>query len=158
MIDGVLLNKIGKRWVGIIITLLQGNRPYPKYATGKLVRSLQFKHYRNSEGNIVLELLSAKSSNGFEYLKVIDQGRKPGKYVPISALKKWARVKGIPEGAAYAINKKIFREGIKATFVINKSLEQLFSEKNNDLFRNIENEIITDITETFKNSLTFNKI
>jgi len=154
MIDGVTLNKIGKRWVGIIITLLQGNRPYPKYATGKLVRSLQFKHYKNEEGDLVIELISAKSDNGFEYLKVIDQGRKPGKYAPIRALKKWAKVKGIPENAAYAINKKIFERGIKATFVINRSIEQLFSQGNNDIFRDVEEEIISDITETFKNTLT----
>jgi len=154
MISGVLLNKIGKRWVGIIIKLLQNNRPYPKYATGKLVRSLQFKHYKNDNGDIVIELLSAKSNNGYEYLKVIDGGRRPGKYVPIKALKNWARVKGIDEGAAYAINKKIFRDGIKATFVINRSLQELFSNQNKDLFEDIENEITTDITEIFKKTLT----
>jgi hypothetical protein len=154
MIDGATLNKIGKRWVGIIVTLLQGNRPYPKYATGKLVRSLQFKHYRNDEGDLVIELISAKSDNGFEYLKVVDQGRKPGKYAPIDALKRWTKVKGIPENAAYAINKKIFKNGIKATFVINRSIEQLFSQQNSDIFRDIEEEIISDITQTFKNTLT----
>ena len=142
MVNGVLLNKIGKRWVGIIATLLQGNKPYPKYATGKLIRSLQF--------------ISAKSDNGFEYLKVVDGGRKPGKYAPIRALKKWAKVKGIPENAAYAINKKIFKEGIRATFVINKSIEQLFSSQNEDLFRNIEEEIVSDLIDNF--NLTFKKV
>lgn len=156
MVSGVQLNRIGKRWIGIIIALLQGNRPYPKYATGKLQRSLQFKHYRNEEGDIVLELISAKSDNGFEYLKVVDAGRKPGKYVPIKALKKWARIKGMDEGAAYAINKKIFKEGIRATFVIRKSIEQLFSGQNDDLLRDLEEEIAADFVEKF--SLTFNKI
>ena len=156
MVSGVQLNRIGRRWIGIIISLLQGNRPYPKYATGKLQRSLQFKHYRNEEGDLVIELISAKSDNGFEYLKVVDQGRKPGKYVPIKALKKWARIKGMDEGAAYAINKKIFKEGIRATFVIRKSIEQLFSGQNDDLLRDLEEEIAADFVEKF--SLTFNKI
>jgi len=156
MIDGVLLNRIGKRWVGIIATLLQGNKPYAKYATGRLIRSLQFKTYKDDNGNTVIQLISAKSDNGFEYLKVVDAGRKPGKYAPISALKKWAKVKGIPENAAYAINKKIFREGIKATFVINKSIEQLFSTNNEDLFRNIEEEIVSDLIDNF--NLTFKKL
>ena len=156
MVTGVQLNKIGRMWVGILIALLQGNRPYPKYATGKLQRSLQFKHYRNEDGNIVIQLLSAKSDNGYEYLKVVDGGRKPGKYVPINALKKWARLKGMDEGAAYAINKKIFKEGIKATFVINKSIEQLFSTQNEELFRGIEEEIVSDLIDKF--SLTFKKV
>lgn len=156
MVSGVQLNKIGRMWVGILISLLQGNRPYPKYATGKLQRSLQFKHYRNEDGNIVIQLLSAKSDNGYEYLKVVDGGRKPGKYAPINALKKWARIKGMDEGAAYAINKKIFKEGIKATFVINKSIEQLFSTQNEELFRGIEEEIVSDLIDKF--SLTFKKV
>lgn len=156
MVSGVQLNKIGRMWVGILISLLQGNRPFPKYATGKLQRSLQFKHYRNEDGNIVIQLLSAKSDNGYEYLKVVDGGRKPGKYVPINALKKWARLKGMDEGAAYAINKKIFKEGIKATFVINKSIEQLFSTQNEELFRGIEEEIVSDLIDKF--SLTFKKV
>jgi len=156
MVTGVQLNKIGRMWVGILISLLQGNRPYPKYATGKLQRSLQFKHYRNEDGNIVIQLLSAKSDNGYEYLKVVDGGRKPGKYAPINALKKWARIKGMDEGAAYAINKKIFKEGIKATFVINKSIEQLFSTQNDELFRGIEEEIVSDLIDKF--SLTFKKV
>ena len=156
MVSGVQLNKIGRMWVGILISLLQGNRPFPKYATGKLQRSLQFKHYRNEDGNIVIQLLSAKSDNGYEYLKVVDGGRKPGKYVPINALKKWARLKGMDEGAAYAINKKIFKEGIKATFVINKSIEQLFSTQNDELFRGIEEEIVSDLIDKF--SLTFKKV
>jgi hypothetical protein len=156
MVSGVQLNKIGRMWVGILISLLQGNRPYPKYATGKLQRSLQFKHYRNEDGNIVIQLLSAKGDNGYEYLKVVDGGRKPGKYAPINALKKWARIKGMDEGAAYAINKKIFKEGIKATFVINKSIEQLFSTQNEELFRGIEEEIVSDLIDKF--SLTFKKV
>ncbi|NBW12738.1 MAG: hypothetical protein EBR82_32405 [Caulobacteraceae bacterium] len=158
MVSGVILNKIGKRWIGIISRLLQSNLPFPKYATGKLVRSLQFKHFKDADGNTVIQLISAKSDKGFEYIKVIDQGRKPGKYVPINALKNWAKVKGIPEEAVYAINKKIFKDGIKATFIINRSLEQLFSSQNKDLFDEIEEEVISDITKIFKNTLTFKKV
>ena len=63
-----------------------------------------------------------------DYLKYVDKGRKPGSYVPIRALKKWTRFRNIPENAAYAINQKIFRFGIKPTNVIKKTQDRMKNE------------------------------
>lgn len=49
---------------------------------------------------------------------IMDQGRRPGYYVPIEPLVKWIGLKGIkiergtPKGLAFAISKSIFNKGI----------------------------------------------
>ncbi len=40
------------------------------------------------------------------------------KYPPIQAIKQWTRLKGMPEEAAYGIQRNIFRFGMKPTNVI----------------------------------------
>ena len=58
---------------------------------------------------------------GEDYLKYVDEGRKPGKYPNIGELKKWARIKGIPDKAVFPIANSIFRFGIKPTHILQKT-------------------------------------
>lgn len=48
-----------------------------------------------------------------EYGKWVESGRKPGKFPPVGAIKKWTKYKGIPEKAAFPIAMKIYKFGIK---------------------------------------------
>jgi len=141
------VNRLGKRWVAIIKQLLANNRPYPKIATGKLIQTLDFVTLQNQDGDWIIEIKSAEGPNGFEYLKVVDQGRKPGKYVPIRPLLQWVRIKGMEDGAAYAISKKIAKKGIKATFIIKQSVDQLL---NPDTITQLEEEIAAEIVDITK--------
>lgn len=59
-----------------------------------------------------------------DYAKYVDQGRKKGKYAPVDAIKKWCKVKGIDEAAAYLINRKIYLEGIDASNFFTDSYEK----------------------------------
>lgn len=141
------VNRLGRRWVAIIKQLLANNKPYAKIATGKLIQTLDFETKQNQDGDWIIEIKSAQGDNGFEYLKVVDQGRKPGKFVPIKPLLNWVRIKGMEDGAAYAISKKIAKKGIKATFIIRQSVDQLF---NPDTIVQLEEEIATEIVDITK--------
>ena len=97
------INKLGIDMVNEIISVLESN---DKIASGRLVKSISHE-YQLDLDNIKL-LISSE-----DYLTYVDKGRKPGKFAPIAPIKEWARIKGIDESAAYAINYKIFKFGIK---------------------------------------------
>ena len=72
-----------------------------------------------------------------EYWKYIEYGRKPGKFPPPSAILKWIEVKPIiprpdangripsPKSLAFLIGRKIKREGIEPTPVLEATAEQV---------------------------------
>ena len=92
-----------------------------KRSSGRLINSLNASVKPIGEGLFTLIIESE------DYLKYVDQGRRPGKYVPVRALEDWVRVRGIPKTAVFPINQKIFRFGIKPTFVISKAQKQLLN-------------------------------
>lgn len=100
-----LMNKYGTEVVAEMITRLNG---YGKKASGNLIKSLKYTIEQNGD---IIEL----DIEGAPYWQYVDKGRRPGKFAPVSALQKWARLKGIPQSAVYAINLKIFRKGIAPT-------------------------------------------
>ena len=91
---------------------------YDKKASGKLYKSIKFE-YRES-----LKQLEA-SWRMEDYGVYVDKGVKPqpkyltgkgsGKSKFIEALKKWCKIRGIPQGAAYPIRRNIWKYGIKPT-------------------------------------------
>ena len=100
-----LMDKYGSEVVAEMITRLQG---FGKKASGNLISSLKYVIEQNGEQ---IEL----TIEGAPYWQYVDKGRKPGKFVPVSALQKWARLKGIPQSAVYPINLKIYKKGIAPT-------------------------------------------
>ena len=62
--------------------------------------------------------LSARvhAPRNLEYYRVMEEGRRPGKFPPLSAISAWATRKGIPQGAVYVIARAIARRGIKGRF------------------------------------------
>jgi hypothetical protein len=145
-IDPKLANQFGKDYVKIMVSLLKNNttpsraglRPYPKVATGNLVSSINYKLVDTANG-IQIQLLSA------DYLKYVDQGRKPGTYPPIQAIKRWAAVKGIPVQAAWAIRQNIYKYGIKPTKVISKTMRIITTTR--DANRKYEQAMVDNIVK-----------
>jgi hypothetical protein len=121
-IDPQLARQFGKDYIKIITQLLLKNniasrpglRPYPKNATGNLIRSFNYRLQQTAQG-IQTQIVA------LDYLTYVDKGRKIGTYPPIKPLLEWARVKGLPEGYAYGAQKNIFKGGIKPTNVIRKA-------------------------------------
>lgn len=75
-----------------------------------------------------------------EYWKYVEYGRKPGKFPPPSAILKWIEVKPIiprpddngrypsPKSLAFLIGRKIAREGIEPTPILETTSEQVYAK------------------------------
>jgi hypothetical protein len=91
-----------------------------KIASGKLYDSIRYV-MEVGRSRITLSFLMA------DYGTYVDKGTKPSKYADmegkgkgkkskfITSLQKWCRIKGLPEGLAFPIRKKIWREGLPST-------------------------------------------
>lgn len=102
----------------LLVTTLKRNLvDEGKSATGSLVDSISYSVKVNADGKAVLEL------DAEDYLRFVDKGRKVGKFPNITAISKWARVRGISQRAVFPIAKSIADKGIKATNVVNKSID-----------------------------------
>ena len=118
-----------------------------KDASGNLLRSLDSKVLKTGFGtSYTLQILSE------DYLKYVDEGRRAGsKQPPLQAIKDWTKLKGLDEGLAFPIAKKIAEDGIKATNVIQKALNKV---QNNIAFRRLEDGVgdwVDDLlTDRFK--------
>jgi hypothetical protein len=119
-----VLKKYGASVVAEMKTRLQNQN---KVASGKLLKSLK---YDLSETLKTIEL----NFYADDYYKFVDKGvngyaqrvgspfsfkpkdgRGTGQSLMIPALKKWCRIKGIPEGKAFAIRRNIWKFGIAPT-------------------------------------------
>jgi len=123
IIDTRLANEFGKDYVKIMVAALKGNRPYPKVASGSLVNSINYRLQDTAQGINVILLAN-------DYLKYVDQGRRPGTYPPIQAIQRWVAIKGIPKQAAWAIRTNIYKFGIKPTNVIRKTRNIIETSRN----------------------------
>lgn len=89
-----------------------------KYASGDLIDTMYYE-VKTADGKSLIQL-SANS-----YLRFVDKGRAPGKYPPLSAISRWASIKGISQRAVFPIARKIAEKGIPATNVINTTLDEV---------------------------------
>lgn len=106
---------------------------HDKIASGKLYDSIRYE-VKETKAEFILSFLMA------DYGKYVDKGVKPqpqylngkgsGKSKFIESLKKWCRIKGLPEGAAYPIRKSIWKYGIAPTnfFTIPTTRRQKYFE------------------------------
>jgi len=135
-----ILKKYGNNFVSIIAKELLKSG---KNASGKLIKSLKAELKPVAETiNIVI-----KSE---DYLKYVDEGRKPGSYPPISALSKWVRIKNIPQSAVFAIAKNIFKFGIKPTNVISKATNIFTSKELKPMEKEISDFVEREVTKILK--------
>lgn len=111
-------------------------------ATGALDKSLNYSITKKSRTSI--EILFG----GTEYAEYVDQGRRPGKGIPLDALKKWLKIKKIDSSLSFVINKKIKEEGIKPTFFYTKALDDNQSDYD-DCVEAYLDEIVEDLENMF---------
>lgn len=137
------MHKYGSEVVSEMITRLNG---FKKKATGNLIESIDY----DIDVNGTLVQLKIQAA---DYWKYVDKGRKPGKFVPVSALKAWARVKGIPESAVYPINLKIYKKGIPSTNFATTTLTRRKSKFEEMVAKAYKEDMIEYLTN-LKNELT----
>lgn len=109
-----------------------------KEASGQLIRSINYKIVEDAE-IIRMEILGEK------YLEYVDKGRKPGTYPPIRPIAEWVNIRGLEPRVAYAIQKSIFKFGIRPTNVIQKVIREF--ETSPTLQRKYEEEVVNNIIE-----------
>jgi hypothetical protein len=127
------LKEFGRDYVKILVREL---KRAGKDASGRLINSIDYK-LREDANNIFIVIESE------DYLKWVDEGRKRGTYPPIRPLIEWTNVRGIPKSAAYAIQKSIFKFGIKPTRVIQRVINEF--ETSPTLQRKYEDEVVEQI-------------
>jgi hypothetical protein len=147
IVDKKLANEFGKDYVRTLIALLKGNKPYGKVASGRLINSINYKLVETA--NQIAVIIEAN-----DYLEYVDRGRRPGTYPPIKPLKEWAKLKGMGEGAAYAIRNKIHRFGIEPTNVINRTTREF--ETSSTFTRKYEEMMVKQLEEQIRIELLKN--
>jgi hypothetical protein len=110
-----------------------------KTKTGDLYNSIKVTFDKNNNEVVV---------NMLDYWKFVNDGRKPGDYVPIKPLMKWIRSKGFNKnkqtgkfqkfnikGTAFAISKNIFKFGIAPTYFYDGGFEIFEKEFENEAYQ-----------------------
>jgi hypothetical protein len=150
------LDEYANLFVKTLKEQLINNKPFSKKASGRLVESINIKIDDTQDGETITIFAE-------DYLKFVDQGvsgtiRKyntpysyRNKKPPISVILQWTRLKGIPQEAAYPIQNKIFRFGIKPTNVIDKTFREI--QYRSKWINKFEEEITSDIIDMFKKTL-----
>ena len=134
MDDNKALNKVmeilGEELVKKLVAALKAN---DKSATGGLIKSVDYKIIKKQD-EVILQLIAA------DYLKYVDEGRKPGKMPPLKALDKWIIKRGIaprdkkgkfiPRASVkFLIARSIGKNGIKGIHVVRKTIDEVYSKK-----------------------------
>jgi len=96
-------------------------------ATGELLNSVRV---RVDDNGLVISMN--------EYAQYIEEGRKPGTWAPVNAIRNWVRVKlNVPasqvNSVAFLVNRKIFLEGIKAKPFIEDAIQDWIKDTKRDL-------------------------
>jgi len=119
------LERLGEDYIYELDQLL---RSLGKVASGDLVRSLSTTLLKTGFGTRWTLKIESE-----DYLIYVDEGRRAGaRMPPVDPIRKWCRQKGIPEGAAFAIAKSIAENGIPATHVIERALQNLEDKRKYD--------------------------
>ena len=90
--------------------------------TGGLFRSFDSQVTIDQGANLQIE--------SFEYAEIVNDGRRPGKWVPVRDLLQWVRTKralekDLPdEQIQFLINRKIFGHGIEGTGFLDSAIER----------------------------------
>ena len=154
------LDEFGKVWVQTLKQQLSSTKPFAKQATGSLINSVNYRLTQNGD-DWSITLLSE------DYLKFVDKGvsgtiRKyntPYSYKqkkpPLRVILSWMSIKGIPKEAAYPIQNKIFRFGLKPTNVINKTIRQI--EYRSKWIKKFEEDLANSILDNVKEQFGYSK-
>jgi hypothetical protein len=119
--------------------------------TGALYNSIQVSWNPDTQ-NVTVEML--------DYWQYVNDGRRPGKYVPIKPLMRWIRAKGFNKNkqtgkfqkfniksTAFAISRSIKENGIQPTYFYDEAFKIFESEFENEAIRGLG----LDIEKFFEN-------
>lgn len=149
------LKILAKRFNKIILDTLNQNYPYapgyngqaysqgrngqyrgegPINASGGLRNGIEVKVEKENEQDVINVYFP-------DYWRNVDEGRRPGKYVPIKPLEAWAKIKlGLSgkeaRSAAFGISKNIQKFGIRPTYFYSNAIdgiEKLLDDKLGDI-------------------------
>jgi hypothetical protein len=134
-----LLNDYGKQVTNEMKNRLIG---YDKVASGNLLKSIGYQLEETSPGILELTFFMA------DYGVYVDKGRKPGKMPPLSPIKKWLRIKGLPEKAAFPIAKNIGRFGIKPTNFFTIPISRRVKALNDQIIKITTEEVVEEIKKS----------
>jgi len=87
----------------------------------KTAKSILKKKHKNNTGSLYNSIKYNVKGRGLEFIMkdygmFVNDGRKPGKGIPVNVLEKWMKQRGIDKKYSYVINKKIRERGIKPTY------------------------------------------
>ena len=139
------LDALGREYVA---ELTQQLISADKVASGQLINSLDYEVLETVNG-LVLKIIAD------DYLKFVDEGRRPGKRPPQRAILKWIENRNIkikkqtPAQTAFIISRSIGKKGIKPTNVLKKTQQAIFRNIQTLINKGIE----IDIQEYIKNLL-----
>lgn len=128
-------------------------KTYVPEASGALAQSARYEvRYDGTSYEIGLWLE--------DYWKYVENGRKAGKFPPLSKIEQWIKVKPVMPRAyngklptekqlTFLIGRKIAEEGTIGTKVLERSMDEV----NNDMLMSIKQAIIEDIGNDFRSVL-----
>lgn len=90
-----------------------------KFASGSLIGQMRYEVQTDAQGRVVGRIFAA------DYFRFVDRGRRPGKQPPLEEIKRWTRIKLIPEKLAFPIARKIGRVGIPGINIINPTIDEV---------------------------------
>ena len=139
----------------LVNKLREALRNANKNSSGNLIKSVDYKIIKQADETI-LQILAA------DYLEYVDEGRKPGKFPPLKALDKWIVRRGIAPrdkkgkfisraSVKFLIARSIGKNGIKGIHVVRKTIEEVYSKKQELITEAVSTDIETMIDKIIIN-------
>lgn len=119
-------------------------------STSRLYNSLSYD-IRESLDQYVLTF------NAEDYAQYVENGTSGGGWVPISKMKQWCKYKGIPEEAAFAIRRNIFKFGIKPKPFMSPSINKNMDGFILDLVKYVSQDVADSAYQDLVNTLRISK-
>lgn len=130
-------------------------------SSGNLRKSLTFSYKDNNKGLIVLKFRAKGTAS--QYADVVEDGRRPGKFPPISAILQWMKVKPIRlrslktnsfekvtparlNSAAFLIARSIAKKGIKGLKYYQDAVEAELADGGDEMLNAVASDIVARIT------------
>lgn len=113
-----------------------------KVASGRMTESLRFELIQVPDSlTFILQFFAE------EYALYVSQGRRPGTWPNITALKEWMDIKGIEPKYLYPIAKRIYLSGIIPSY----TLDDVFNENTyKELAGKLKGEVIEELRKQVK--------
>lgn len=139
-IDKTLLG-LGQQMVKEMKALIKLNG---SFASGELYNSVKTRVFKDKADIYHLEI------NYIYYGMFVDKGTRPGHFPNIDSIRRWCRLKGISQDAAFFIARNIFRHGTRARPFItpwtkdSATIKKILQEMGKEFADDAEQKIIRD--------------